>query len=151
LTCTIVRIMNSSHPKIVFFLLALLMLVGTGCKKNEDTVPNVEVNMVISTTDPEFNDLNAVGGWIYLLGGSRGIVVYRPSLDEFMAYDRHCPYMPSEACGIVEVDQSGVIAEDPCCGSKFILTDGTVAEGPAEVPLKYYQTSFDGNLLHIYN
>jgi len=150
-TCKSVKVMNPSYSKVVFFLLALVMLGVAGCDKDDNKVPNVPVNMVISTTDPEFNDLNAVGGWIYLTGGSRGIVVYRFSIDEFMAYDRHCTYNPSDACGLVEVDQSGVIAEDACCGSKFILTDGTVAEGPAEVPLKYYQTSFDGNLLHIYN
>ena len=141
----------SFQSKIAIILFALSAIMWSGCKKDGDAVPNVAVNLVLSTTDVEFNDLNAVGGWIYLIGGSRGIVVYRLSLDEFMAYDRHCTYTPSESCGTIEVDQSGIIAEDPCCGSKFILTDGSVAGDPAEIPLKRYQTSFDGNLLHIYN
>jgi len=139
------------QPKIAIFILALLVLIGTGCEKDKDTVPNVSVNIVLSTTDPNFNNLNAVGGWIYLIGGSRGILVYRFSIDEFMAYDRHCTYTPSESCAIVDVDQSGVIAKDACCGSQFVITDGSVIEGPAEIPLKRYQTSFDGNLLHIFN
>lgn len=139
------------QSKIAIILLALSVLLWDGCKKDDGAVPNVTVNIVLSTTDQSFNDLNAVGGWIYLIGGSRGLVVYRVSIDEFMAYDRHCTYNPSESCGIVSVDQSGVIAEDPCCGSKFILTDGSVAGGPADIPLKRYSTSFDGNLLHIFN
>lgn len=139
------------QSKIAIILFGLSVLLWSGCKKDEDTIPNVTVNLVLSTTDIAFNDLNAVGGWIYLVGGSRGIVVYRLSIDEFMAYDRHCTYTPSESCAKIEVDQSGIIAEDPCCGSLFILTDGSVAGDPASIPLKRYQTSFDGNLLHIYN
>ena len=142
--------MNHTQPKIAIFLVVLLMSLGLGCTKDDDTVPKVSVNILISTTDPQFNDLNAVGGWVYLIGGSQGLVVYRFSYDEFVAFDRHCTYVPSDNCR-VEVDQSGVIVEDACCGSKFILTDGTVAEGPAAQPLKQYQTSFDGNLLHIFN
>jgi len=143
--------LNLIQPKIAIFMIALMTLLGTACKKDEDAVPNVTVNLVISTTDIAFNDLNAVGGWIYLVGGSRGILVYRLSLDEFMAYDRHCTYEPSESCGQVAVDVSGVIAVDDCCDSQFVITDGSVIDGPASLPLKRYQTSFDGNLLHIYN
>jgi len=143
--------LNTIQPKIAIILFLILATINTGCKKDEEAVPNVQVNLVISTTDVAFNDLNAVGGWIYLIGGSRGIVIYRFSMDEFMAYDRHCTYEPKETCGIVAVDQSGVIAEDNCCGSQFILTDGSVAGGPATIPLKRYQTSFDGNLLHVFN
>ena len=127
------------------------MLVGTGCEKDDDTIPGAIVNIVLSTTHADFNDLNAVGGWIYLIGGSRGILVYRVSIEEFMAYDRHCTYTPQESCALVDVDSSGVIAVDKCCGSKFVLTDGSVVNGPASIPLKQYQTSFDGNLLHIFN
>ena len=135
----------------LLFLTSIWVLSLTSCKKDDDAVPNVSVNIVISTTDPSYNDLNAVGGWIYLTGGSRGIIVYRYSIDEFMAYDRHCTYEPLESCAIVEVDQSGIIAEDLCCGSQFLLTDGSVIDGPASVSLKLYQTSFDGNNLFVYN
>lgn len=136
---------------LLFLLTSIWLLSAVSCKKDNDTVPNISVNIVISTTDPHYNDLNAVGGWIYLNGGSRGIIVYRYSMDEFMAYDRHCTYVPLESCAIVEVDQSGIIAEDACCGSKFLLTDGSVIDGPASVPLKTYQTSFNGNDLSVYN
>lgn len=126
-------------------------MLFVSCKKDEETIPNVSVNIVISTTDPSYNDLNAVGGWIYLTGGSRGIIIYRYSIDEFMAFDRHCTYEPTESCAVVEVDLSGIIAEDLCCGSQFLLTDGSVIDGPASVPLKFYQTTFDGNNLYVYN
>ena len=137
--------------KLAFFLGVIWIVVGSGCKKEEDTVPNVAVNIYLQTTDPDFNDLNAVGGWIYLTGGSRGILVYRFSMEEFKAFDRHCTYDPSSTCGVISVDQSGIIAVDSCCNSKFLITDGSVLEGPASLPLKPYQTYFDGVSLRIYN
>ncbi|PCH97695.1 MAG: hypothetical protein COB85_02515 [Bacteroidetes bacterium] len=137
--------------KILFFSLAVLLLSTSGCKKDEDAVPSVQVNIYIYTTDAEFADLNAVAGWIYLTGGAKGIVVYRLSQDEFMAYDRNCTYQPSESDAIIEVDQTGIAAVDNSCGSRFLLTDGSILEGPASDILKRYQTTFDGNLLRIYN
>jgi nitrite reductase/ring-hydroxylating ferredoxin subunit len=136
--------------KALKYILPLLLLV-TACKKDDQGVPNVSVNLYIYTTDPNFVNLNAVGGWVYITGGSRGILVYRSSNSEFKAYDRHCPYKPEDACGRVEVDSSNIQVVDNCCGSKFIMTDGTVTQGPAGMPLKQYGTSFDGSVLHIYN
>ena len=145
--------MKAFYPisKILFFSLVSLLVSTGGCKKDDDTVPSVQVNIYIYTTDSEFADLNAVGGWIYLTGGVRGIVVYRLSQDEFMAYDRNCTYQPTESTAIIEVEPSGITAIDSSCGSKFLLTDGSVLEGPAPDILKRYQTNFDGNLLRIYN
>ena len=139
--------------KVLFFSLVFFVGVYTiSCKKNtEDVVPNVYVNIFIYTTDPEFVNLNAVGGWVYITGGSRGIVVYRNSIEEFMAYDRHCTYEPSNSCARIEVEPSNITTVDSCCGSKFVLTDGSVINGPASMPLKQYQAKLEGNTLHIFN
>ena len=136
--------------------LFLALLIGTSflpssCKKDESQIPKVPVDIYLYASDPYFTNLNAVGGWIYLTGGSRGILVYRKSTNEFMAYDRHCPYQPQETCALVEVDVSNLICFDYCCGSRFLITDGSVQQGPAFQPLKRYAAAWDGNLLHIYN
>ncbi|MFH1320674.1 MAG: hypothetical protein ABII90_08480 [Bacteroidota bacterium] len=147
--------LNNIKPKIqLFSLLLLIILVSVlSCKKDKDAdvVPNVYVNIYIYMSDPDFVDLNAVGGWVYITGGSKGIVVYRYSMEEFRAYDRHCTYQPSNGCERIEVESSGIIATDPSCGSQFVLTDGSVMTGPASILLKEYQAEFDGSLLHIYN
>ena len=139
--------------KVVFFSLAIFISgYIISCKKDAgDVVPDVYVNIYIYTTDPEFVSINAVGGWVYITGGSRGIVVYRNSVEEFMAYDRHCTYEPSNSCARIEVEQSNITAVDSCCGSKFVLTDGSVASGPASLPLKQYQAKLEGTTLHIFN
>lgn len=133
-------------------ILILITLFLFSCKKDKNTyIPLVNVDIYLYTNNPEFNNLNAVGGWTSINGGSRGIIVYRSSNTEFKAYDKHCPYDPSNSCGVVEVDNSNITMVDACCGSKFSITDGGVIKGPAGQPLKQYNTSFDGSKLHIYN
>ncbi len=77
-------------------------------------------------------------------GGYRGIIVYRMSTSEFMAYDRACPYQPHDMESLVSISPSNsVVAECPVCNSRFVLTDGSVLDGPAAFPLKVYRTSFN--------
>jgi nitrite reductase/ring-hydroxylating ferredoxin subunit len=140
------KVLKINSSVIIF----LALFTTFSCKKSTDYVPNVYVNTYLYTTDPAFAPLNAVSGYTYLSGGSKGIVVYRKSQTEFMAYDRCCTYKVSDG-NVIDVDASGLIAKDAACGSKFILTDGTVNNGPAVNPLKRYQTAFDGTALHIFN
>lgn len=120
-------------------------------KKNKEQIPLVPVNISIYISDPQYFNISIDSGWEYITGGSRGILVYRLNRDNFIAYERHCPYKPNDECGRIEVDSSNVTVFDPCCGSKFLITDGSILNGPAGSPLKQYQTSYDGTLLKIYN
>lgn len=88
---------------------------------------------------------------MYETGGSRGIIVYRDSFSSFKAYDRHCTYDSSNSCALVSVDVTNITGLDDCCGSKFNLLTGSINQGPATFPLKEYQTTFDGGVLHIFN
>ncbi|MDD5569733.1 MAG: hypothetical protein PHD97_01100 [Bacteroidales bacterium] len=139
-----------------FFRIVLITLIfilfSTNCKK-DNTVPNVSVDVVIDLNSVDFSVLNNIGGWVYLgnCGAyQNGIIVYRRSIDEFKAYDRTCTYKPSGSCRVT-VESSGIIAVDSCCGSKFILTDGSVNQKPATAPLKEYNNSLSGTILHIFN
>src|SRR5687768_13292985 len=85
------------------FLLIPALLVCISCGKDRGVIPNVLVDLTVNINNPGYINLTAVGGWMYMNGGSRGIVVYRYSPDEFNAFDRHCPYEPENACGILAV------------------------------------------------
>lgn len=132
--------------------LALGCLLLSGCRKaSSGGVPPVNVDIAINVNNPSYVDLSVPGGWIYLSGGSQGLIVYRASVDEFVAMDRHCPYQPSDLCRVF-VDDTEVIARDTlCCNSAFVITDGSVVEGPAALNLQRYNTSFNGTTLRIYN
>lgn len=132
-------------------LASLLLLPG--CKKETTSgVPPTTVNISINLSLPEYNDLMAIGGWVYLTGGSQGLIVYRASETDFYAMDRHCPYQPQNLCHVT-VDASQVTAVDTaCCHSKFlIVTGGSVQQGPATTGLQQYHTNFNGSILRIYN
>lgn len=125
------------------------------CKKDKEneSVPNTYVDIYLNINEPAYINLNSVNGWIYITGGNRGIIVYRKSTTEFLAYDRTCTYNSSASNARVFVDlNTSFTIVDTTCGSKFLLTDGSVLSSPAALPLKQYTTSFDGiSILHIYN
>lgn len=123
-----------------------------GCKKSErGGVPPTSVDISINVNNPAYADIQVPGGWLYLTGGSLGIIVYRSSTDAFVALDRHCPYQPENLCRVF-VDSTEVIARDTlCCGSAYLITDGSVTEPPAALNLQRYNTSFNGTTLRIYN
>jgi nitrite reductase/ring-hydroxylating ferredoxin subunit len=153
------RIKNTLYPAGFFSakglfsgLLIASIFLGFSCKKqNNQRIPYVPVNAVIYISDPVFNRLNVVGGWAYINGGSRGIIVYRRGQDDFVSFDRHCTFEPENSCGKVSVNNTQIQAVDSCCGSEFILSDGTATKGPATIPLQEYITSFDGQRVLISN
>ncbi|MBW6481447.1 MAG: hypothetical protein K0B10_00150 [Vicingaceae bacterium] len=132
------------------FIIILLLILG--CNKDDNSnIPFVHVNIFMQTTDPQFIGLNAVNSWIYIVGGSRGIIVYKVSNDQFRAFDRHCTFQPQNTCALVSIETNNISGLDACCGSRFLVTDGSVLNGPAVLPLREYNTSFDGATLRIFN
>jgi hypothetical protein len=145
--------MAQIYNRKTFILLFLINILLTSCKdKAPYPIPNVPVNILINLNLPSYQPLNAPGGWVYVDGGSKGIVVYR-NFDEFVALDRHSTYLPEEPCAIVYVDSVNYFnLNDSCSASVYSILDGTVIKGPAKWGLKQYQTSWDGQYsVHIYN
>lgn len=142
-----------SRPNIKLFLLTIILsVIFFKCKDKEDRVPYAPVDIYININSPEFSDLNVPGNSVMITGGVRGIIIYRSSEYEFIALERNCTYQPSNECAMVEpLDISSPIAIDSCCGSKFLLQDGSVIKGPASLPLVQYQTSYNGSTLYINN
>lgn len=131
-------------------IILLIVLLNLGCENEVYDFPQVDVNLNLYINNPEFFNIEAPGGWIYLNGGVAGILLYRKNLDEFIAYDRASTYNPVADCGIT-VDLDNIILIDPCSDSQFLITDGSVIQGPASQALKRYNTNLYGNNLSIYN
>lgn len=135
-------------------VIVFTFLIVVGCKKqNNSAIPEIAVNIDLYINNPSYFNLNPVGGWVYVTGGVRGIIVYRFSPTEFVALDRNCTYLPNSVspCAKVYVDSTNIQAVDSCCNSRFLIMDGSVLNGPAALPLKKYNTTFDGSVVHIYN
>ena len=101
--------------KYLIFGVILLLLPVYSCKDNNDgEIPYVHVDFQIDILSSFYPELSNVGGWVYLTGGYKGIVVYRLSMEEFLAYDRCCSYQPRVSCEIVDVEESGLTMKCLC-------------------------------------
>lgn len=132
-------------------LLALLISISSCRKDNSDSqVPLVAVDFTINLNDPQFIDLAVPTGWVYVTGGSMGIIIYRNNDTEFSAYDRHSPYNVDDLCQ-VSVNEDNITINDECSDSQWIITDGQVIDGPAQAPLRRYFTTYSPPFLRVYN
>lgn len=139
---------------IIFFLFATALLtLFPSCKKEEQApeIPYVYVGFSLNPNGTQYINLNRVNGWETVYGGYNGILIFRKSLNEFVAFERACPYDPLTEGAQVRVDESDITCSCPVCGSRFILTDGTPFEGPSHFPLKQYTAIYDGSMLYISN
>ena len=148
---TKITILLEFKKKITVACITLALFSGCNDDEGNNNIPLVEVNIQINVNDPQFINLQTVGGWVEVSGGSRGIILYRLSGGEIKAYDRHCTFEPSNTCAIVSVDATNITATDLCCGSSFLLNNGSVSKPPASQPLKEYNTTFDGTFLAVTN
>ncbi len=131
-----------------------ILLISSKCHKNQnDIIPNIPFDITIDLNLPSYNELTGVGGWAYVNGGSRGIIVYRRAIDEFIAFDRHSPADPAGTCFLPLFPDATnfLVLKDTCNNATFSLYDGSPMTN-SEYGLRQYATQFNGsNLLRIYN
>jgi nitrite reductase/ring-hydroxylating ferredoxin subunit len=137
------------------FLLLLTAAISQSCRDDDslDQVPVVPVDILLAIDLPLYAPLQNPGGWVYLNGGSEGIVVYRISATDFSAFDRHCTFQVANRCRThIDENTNLTMVDYDCCESVFNLFDGTPLSGPARRPLRRYQTIFNvnNNTLRIY-
>ena len=141
--------------KIAIIIISVVLISSTwSCieKTPHDAIPEVAVNLSLDVNSTMYIELNTIGGYVYLTGGYKGILVYRIAIDEFVAYDRACPFDPFEQTARIIMDPSGITCSDSTsCDSQFGILDGSVIRGPSTLPLKRYYTYYDGNTLTINN
>lgn len=139
--------------KLQFILILTLSLFA--CKKNNSKhpVPSIPFDITIDLTLPSYSDLNGVGGYAFVNGGSKGIIVYRRSIDEFIAFDRHSPADLDGSCSTPLTPDSSnfLILNDICNSATFSLYDGSPISN-SDFGLRQYTTTWDGNqYVRIYN
>jgi len=152
--------MRNSYPNVLkgFVLLLIISLSLNACKK-DDKNENVNigyVNITINPNSTEYLDLNIVTGWVYLSATlpSRGIIVYRASIDEFKAYERTPPYKPDGCCNgaiCTRLLVDGLFVQDTCMDVDYLIIDGSWVSGPGKLHLVEYNTYYDGANLNISN
>lgn len=133
----------------------LLILYCASCDVDNFRFPNVSINL----SPGLYTELANLGvgtyGFFYDDEGVNGLIIWRSYSDEYFVFDRTCTYETDYSCAVEEdEDNSNIIVECPCCGSKYLLDDNgdaLVLEGPAKYPLVRYNANIDGSFLRIYN
>jgi hypothetical protein len=147
-----IRIFYAMRIILTGIMMCLLGLAMSCRKENPPPrIPEVYVNFFLDPNSTEYLPLNASGGWVYVTGGYRGILIYRLTQTEFLAYERTCPYDPDTPTARIEMEPSFTTMLCPACKSRYIILDGTPFEGPSVYLLKQYHTQYDGVLLYVYN
>lgn len=159
----------------LFFVLATfaLLLATQACDSYPENPnrPKTPFKFTIYPNSIQYQELNYTSGWIYLTSEvestSRGIIVYRQSDSEFLAYDRLPPNEP-DACTDSHGNTTRLVVDFPfvvdrCNNAYYNILNGQiiVAEpdmipnfpttGVTIYPLIQYHTQFDGNKLTVYN
>jgi hypothetical protein len=140
--------------RIVVFSFIILFTVFSGCRRNLHPVPDIPFNINVNVNLPSYSGLQSIGGYAYVDNvGVKGLVIYRRSMDEFVAFDRMSTAIGGDTCAPIYVDPNNLlILLDPCTESKFSLFDGSLIQGPAEWGLRGYRTIWNGaNILNVQN
>lgn len=139
--------------KLHIFLL-LTLVIFSGCRKERNhPVPSIPFDFQIDLSLPSYQPLTGTGGWAYVNGGLKGIIVYRRSFDEFVAWERQSPTDPEGACstGLTPNEDNFLQLDDPCSDATFSMYDGSPMAN-SEWGLRGYRCQWDGsNLLRISN
>jgi len=133
--------------KKIYLLISILII---SCVKDNYDFPEVNVYLNLNINNPKYFNIQIPGGWMYTNGGVGGILIYRQNIDEFIAYDRASTFDPTPECSVT-VESDNIIIQDPCSESQYLITDGSVLQGPANQPLKRYNTIYNGNNLTVFN
>ncbi|WP_017257067.1 Rieske (2Fe-2S) protein [Pedobacter arcticus] len=136
--------------KLTLYLSLFTILLIQSCGKEKDYIADVPVDIRISVNDPNFSQLTAVGGYVLIRGGVSGIILYKKTNGQVVAYDRCSTFNPESKCA-VNVNDPSITATDPCSGSIFTLEDGYSIKAPATRPLKQYYVTVTSSQITIFN
>ena len=161
------------HAKLHLLILIALLPFIHGCKHYPENPnrPVLPAPITIYPNSMQYYDLNFVSGWLYITSDvestSRGIIVYRQSDTEFLAYDRIPPNEP-DACTDSHGNTTRLVVDFPfvvdrCNNAYYNILNGQIiiaepdkipsfpTDGTTIYPLVQYQTLYDGNRLTISN
>ena len=158
---------------IFIVLAALAPMLWQGCKHYPENPnrPHAYINFSINPNSMQYHALNTVSGWEYITSDptsdSRGIIIYRMSETEFLAYDRIPPNFP-DACTESDGQTKRLVVDFPfvvdhCNNAYYNILNGQLivaepdmipnfpTDGTTVYPLIQYRTVYDGNMLTVTN
>jgi hypothetical protein len=133
-------------------LLGLFFIPMPSCSDRSQMLNQISFSINVNVFEPAFFDLTVPTGWVYYNGNTVDLIIYRNDLDVFSAFDARSTHNPSNPC-YVKVNADNVTISDTCSGSKWLLSDGSLINGPAQYNLLKYNADYNSvtGYLHLYN
>jgi hypothetical protein len=80
------KLANGLFEKSLFILALFFTVSFTSCNDDDNNddlrVPNVNTDIDLNLNLPQYSPLQNPGSWVYVTGGSRGIIVYRVGIED---------------------------------------------------------------------
>ncbi|MEN8124909.1 MAG: hypothetical protein ABFR32_07220 [Bacteroidota bacterium] len=131
--------------KLIFIILFLSLF---SCSSNDfddqSLLPNVPVNETVFLNNPEYINLQVVGGWAYAQGGISGIIIYHMSTNNYIAFERSAPHFTPQACSKMVVKNS-MIMVCSCDDSEFNIINGAPLTDGVKFAARQYRAVLVGN------
>lgn len=135
----------------LFGLSLTLALSLSSCQQDWiSPVPYVLVDTTLNLSNQQFLPLRIDGGYVEILGGYKGIIIYRVNETTYRAFEKASPHRTDEVCAYIYVDPSGLFLREGCDNSVYDF-EGNPSGGISQLPLTRYPTYLDGNYLIIDN
>lgn len=129
-------------------------ILFSSCVEEEPTIiPDVYVNFNISLDLPQYNALNSVNNAVKVPNygyDENGVIVYRFTLDEFLAFDATCPQHIEKSTSI-DLDDGGAAGTATCPHCQTTYSFFNFGQASKGYPLKRYKVSVNGSFLNISN
>jgi Rieske Fe-S protein len=136
--------MTDSSTRRTVLVTGAAAALTAGCSKYGDSNDSSGSSSVKASGGQELaktSDIPVGGGKILK---AQKIVVTQPKKDEFKAFSAICTH---QGCTVSAVANGTINC--PCHGSKFNISDGSVAGGPAPKPLPAEQITVEGNSIRL--
>ncbi len=145
--------MKHTNVKLLVLVFAVVVSMMSCVEEEPKIVPDVYVNFTINLELPQFIALKSVNNSVLIAHegyADNGVILYRYSLDDYLAFDATCP-QHIEDNRAVTLDEGGVAGTATCskCNTKyFFFNFGQASSG---YPLKRYRASVSGSYLSVSN
>ncbi|MCB4799791.1 hypothetical protein [Neotamlana laminarinivorans] len=137
----------------LFFLILFSCSGSINEDENCNFLLDIDVNLTINLTLPQYSELSFVGNSIYISGyGNDGIIIANTG-SGYMAWDASDPNYLPETCG--NIVPNGLFGTSECGdGNTYNFVTGELSgndDATLQCALKNYRIQQSGNSLLIYN
>ncbi|MFP4556724.1 MAG: hypothetical protein ACLFNU_07625 [Bacteroidales bacterium] len=140
--------------KAILLLIFGLSFFVFSCTEEEPTiVPDVYVNFSINLDLPQYNSLKSIQNSIIERNrgyDDNGVIVYRYSHEDFLAFDATCPQHITKSVAVV-LDEEGTSGTATCPHCETTYSFFNFGQADSGHPLKRYQATFQGMFVQVSN